>query len=218
MKKKVTAVAFLHQTVSTGEDGKLMISDNRRDRSALVVPPKCVAAPNTPALAGESRPLPPSGAIGVNFVGLGRPVAGEAGVAPMSNWNNLAGFSFNESPLVDNAGAGSGATLSLKDATSVWRTGHPNQLLDGYAASSQFKPMTLTIDHIPYTRYTMYVYLGDATLGDHVKVTVNGKTYDHTPEGTGPVGYTRITNTDSKTHQLGNFVEVTGLSGAQGKR
>lgn len=110
VKKKVTSIAFLHQTVSTSENGKQAISDNRQDSVALVVPPKPAAAPNPPdaALAGESRPAPASGAIGVHFVGLGRPVGGEAGVAPMSNWNNLAGFGFSESPLVDNAGTAVG--------------------------------------------------------------------------------------------------------------
>jgi hypothetical protein len=132
----------------------------------------------------------------------------------MSNWNNLVGFSFSESPLLDNAGASSRATLSLKDATSVWRTRHPNQLFDGYAASSQFKPMTLTIDHIPYSRYAMYIYVGDADPKDTVKATVDKKTYYYTPEGMSPAGYTAITNTGSEKCPQGNFIEIRELTGA----
>ncbi len=213
VKKKVTAVAFLHQSVSKDEDGKQAISDNRQDSVALVVPAK-PAAPSAASLAGESRPAPTAGSIGIHLNGGGRSVDGEAGVAPMSNWNNLAGFTFDDCPLINNSGANSGATFSLKDTTGVWNTGNTNQLLNGYVSSGGFKPLTLTISHIPYAQYTMYIYVGDSTLGTNAKVTVNNKTYYYAPEGSAPTGYAAITNTNSATHQMGNFVEVRGLTGA----
>ncbi len=133
----------------------------------------------------------------------------------MSNWNNVVGFRFSASPLVNNSGADSGAKFSLDGATELWRSGCANPLLNGYVASSAFKPMTLTITGIPYARYTMYVYVGDATLGDQAKATVNGKTYYYTPEGGAPVGYAAITNSNSATHQLGNYIEANGLTGGR---
>jgi S1-C subfamily serine protease len=231
LKKGVTTVSLLHQTVSIGESGKKLMSDNAVDSVVVAVPPRPVAAPATPntrgrpsmpgapnapapVVAGETRPAPTTGSVGLHFIGTGGALAGTAGVAPMNKWNNAAGYSFASQSLVDNSGAKSGATFSLDGATSVWRSNTNNPLLNGYVASSQSKPMTLTINGIPYERYTLYVYVGDATLGNQAKVTVNGKTYYYTPEGGAQVGYVAITNTNSASHQLGNFIEVEGLAGA----
>lgn len=216
LKKGITTVSLLDQTVSTDKEGHRATSDNWQDSVALAAPRPAPNIPNMPsaAVAGETRPSPVAGAIGIHFTGLGGRVTGTAGVAPMSNWNSPPGLVFAGYPLVDNSGARCGATFSIKGAASIWRSGNANHLLDGYVASSDFKPMTLTINHIPYSRYAMYVYVGDATPGNEAKVTVNGKTYYYTPEGGVPVGYAAITNTDSKTHQLGNFIEVVGLTGA----
>ena len=219
--KGVTAVSLLHQVVSIDEGGTRTIANSAVDRVALappvVKPPAVVqqpqpVKPNT-AIPHEKPVGPSAGSIGIHFIGGGSAFRGTGGVVPMNNWNNEADFSFNGSPLVDNSGANSGATFSLNGATSVWATGSGNELLNGYVASNGFNPMTLTINGIPYARYSMYVYVGDGTLGNQAKVTVNGTSYCYTPTG-GSQTYAEVTNTSADTHQLGNYVKVKGLSGA----
>ena len=48
--------------------------------------------------------------------------------------------------------------------------------------------MILTVNGIPYAQYSLYVCVGDCTLGNAGKVTVGGTTYYYTPMGGGPAG------------------------------
>ncbi len=156
---------------------------------------------------------PPAGSIGIHFIGNGSSFLGTGGVVPISNWNNESGYAFSGSLLAASNGANSGASFSLAGANSVWATGSANQLLNGYAASA-FNPMTLTLSGIPYARYSMYVYVGDSSVGNQESATINGTTYYYATEGGTPITYAAITNTTSASYQPGNYIEVDGLSGA----
>ena len=217
VKEGVTQVSLLHQVVSIDESGKRAVSKSAVKRLALAPPPRALppAANPSAVVTGQKAPAAAGGSIGIHFIGTGSPFRGTGGVVPMSNWNNEAGASFNEVALVDNSGANSGATFSLVDAVGTgWATGSRNELLNGYVSGGNFQPMTLTVKGIPYARYSIYVCVGDCTLGCAGKVIVRGTTYYYTPMGGEPVGYTQVTSTNPAMHQLGNYIEVDGLSGA----
>ena len=67
---------------------------------------------------------PGTGAISIDFVGTGTPMAASetAGVVPRSNWNMAAGANGSGLALADETGAATGATLTWS-ATSVWSLG-----------------------------------------------------------------------------------------------
>jgi S1-C subfamily serine protease len=217
LKKGITEVSLLHQSVSIDESGKRAVSESAVNRVALVLrptPPQITGNPGA-AVTGQKAAARPGGSIGIHFIGRSSPFLGTGGVVPMPSWNNEAGTTFSGVSLVDNRGAKSGATFSLVNALgSAWSTGSRNELLNGYVTSINFQPMTLTINRIPYARYSIYVYFGDALLHDDAKVTVNGTTYYYSPMGGEPVGYNRVTSTNPAVHELGNYIEAGGLSGA----
>jgi autotransporter-associated beta strand protein/parallel beta-helix repeat protein len=165
--------------------------------------------------AGGAPQSSAAGAIGIHFIGGyngATAFSGTGGVVPTSNWNNESGDAFNGTTLLNNSGNNSGATLSLNGATGVWGTGSPNQLLNGYVSVNSYNSMTLTVSNIPYACYSMYVYVGDSSVGDQEKATVNGTTYYYATEGGGPSAYTAITSTSPANYQSGNYVEVDGLT------
>ena len=153
------------------------------------------------------------GSIGVHFVGNGSSVTASAGVVAMNNWNNLSGYTFSGSTLVNNSGQNSGATFSLSGAASVWATGSANPLLNGYVYGIN-NPMTLIVSNIPYARYSIFAYVGDSTIGNQEEATINGTSYYFATEGGTPITYTAITSTSPANYQSGNYIEVDGLSGA----
>ena len=125
---------------------------------------------------------PVTGSTGIHFIGNASSFTGTGGVVPSGNWNNESGYIFSGSPLTDSSGINRGTTLSLSGASSVWSTGNTNQLLNGYAASAN-TPMTLTLTGIPYSRYSLYIYVGDSTAGNHEEATINGTSYYYATEG-----------------------------------
>ena len=157
-----------------------------------------------------------AGAIGIHFIGNvqdgGSAFTGTGGVVPMSNWNNESGTTFSGGTLAANTGANSGATFSVVGANNTWATGSANQLLNGYISVSNYNPITLTVSNIPYARYSVYVYVGDSSVGDQEKTTINGVTYYYATLGASST-YTPITSTSPANYQPGNYVEVDGLTG-----
>ncbi len=168
------------------------------------------------AVAGGVLRLQPLGigSIGIHFIGTSGNGAftGSGGVVPMSNWNSESGYSFSGTTLANNFGANSGATFSFSGASNSWATGSVNELLNGYVASTN-NPMTFTVSGIPFSRYSMFVYVGDSTVGNQEEATIHGATYYYATEGGTPVAYTAITNTSSASYQTGNYIEVDGLTG-----
>ena len=66
----------------------------------------------------------------------------------MYSWNNVTGFSFNASPLVDNTGANSGTTSRSTSRRTFGAPAVPTGF-NGYVTAHDFKPVTLTINGIP---------------------------------------------------------------------
>ena len=130
----------------------------------------------------------------------------------MSNWNSESGYVFSGTTLANNFGVNSGATFSLNGASSNWATGSANELLNGYAASS-FTPLTFTISGVPFAKYSMYVYVGDSTVGNWEQATINGSAYSFSTEGGTPITYTAIPYTGLANYPSGNYIEVDGLTG-----
>ena len=166
----------------------------------------------TAILGGELRLQVASIGIGIHFVGSGSAFPGSGGVVPLGNWNNESGYTFGGTALLDNNGNSTGAVFSLKGANSVGAANSTNQLLSGYVAVNNYNPMTLTISGIPYAQYSMFVYVGDSSVGDQEEATVNGATYYYGTAG-GASGYWAITSTNSANYQLGNYIEVDRLTG-----
>ena len=123
----------------------------------------------TAILGGESRLQVASIGIGIHFVGSGSAFPGSGGVVPLGNWNNESGYTFGGTALLDNNGNSTGAVFSLKGANSVGAANSTNQLLSGYVAVNNYNPMTLTISGIPYAQYSMFVYVGDSSVGTRKK-------------------------------------------------
>ncbi len=178
-----------------------------------------LAAPNTfpgsTTVAGGVLQLQAiaTGNIGIHFIGTSSNGAytGTGGVVPMNNWNSESGYSFSGTTLANNSGANSGATFSITGDSGTWATGSANELLNGYVATNSYNSMTLTVNGIPYSRYSLYVYVGDSSVGNQEEATVNGSRYYYATEGGTPVTYTAITNASSASYQTGNYIEVNGL-------
>ena len=166
--------------------------------------------------AGLLKLQPPAtGSIGIHFIGTSSSgsFTGTGGVVPMSHWNSESGYSFSGSTLANYYGGNSGATFSLVGATSDWKTGSTNELLNGYVSSSGSNSMTLTVNGIPYSRYSMYVYVGDSSVGNREEATINGTTYYYATEGGTLATFAAVSSTSSANYQLGNYIEVDGLAG-----
>ncbi len=153
--------------------------------------------------------LPLGNGIGIHFIGNGASVLGSAGVAPMSNWNNLSGASFSSTPVTDNNGAATTANLTTANVAGTWASGSSNQLLNGYIYSVW--GLSTTISGIPYSQYSLYAYIADSTVGNDESVTLNGSTYYYGT--TNIASYMQISNTTSGSYPTGNYVVATGLTG-----
>ncbi len=189
----------------------------KQGAGGLVLATPCTYAGSTTVAGGVLQlQAIAAGSIGIHFIGTSNngPYSGTGGVAPMSNWNSESGYSFSGTTLANNSGANSGATFSISGAAGTWATGSANELLNGYVATNGSNSMTLTVNGIPYSRYSLYVYVGDSSMGNQEEATVNGSTYYYATEGATPVTYTAITSTSSGSYQTGNYIEVDGLHGA----
>jgi autotransporter-associated beta strand protein len=163
------------------------------------------------ALAGGTLSLAGVPSIGIQFVGTGTPVNGPAGVAPISNWNNLSGFSFSNTPLVDNSGATTTATLSTSVFNEIAGVTSSNQLLSGCIAVTNSGPLTATISGIPYANYSLYAYMG--VLNECAgKIILGGTAYYY--DMTNSPNFIQVTNTTVGSYPAGNYVVATGLTGA----
>jgi fibronectin-binding autotransporter adhesin len=150
-------------------------------------------------------------AIGVHFVGYGDPVNGSAGVVPMSNWNNLTGYSYSGVHLSDNSGLTTSASLSTSGANWNFYSNSSNPLLNGYIATGG-NAISLTVTGIPYAGYSLYAYMADINAsGLNEKMTVAGTTYYYTM--TNSAAYAQVTNTTAGIYPVGNYIAATGLSG-----
>jgi autotransporter-associated beta strand protein len=112
--------------------------------------------------------------------------------------------------LSDNNGATTTANLTTVNANGPSASGSSNQLLNGYIYSVN-SPLSATITGIPYSQYSLYAYMVDATIGNSEEVIIGGKTYYFGT--TNSASYMQITNTTPGSYPTGNYAVATGLTG-----
>jgi fibronectin-binding autotransporter adhesin len=162
--------------------------------------------------------------IGIHFTGNGSAQSGSAGVVSIGNWNNFkTPVNPSNQALVDSTGAATSAAFTAAGATNNNGASHSSvQILNGFNYTNVTGgSMSVTITGIPYPIYNIFAYVVDTTAGaEDEKMTVGGATYYYTPDAgqtLNPVTstyYNQITNTTPGTYQEGNYIEVSGLSGA----
>jgi hypothetical protein len=106
-----------------------------------------------------------TGSIGIDFVGLAKPMADTevAGVVPQSHWNVAPG-AVSAAPLavVDDAGALTGATVTW-EADSGWQTpiadaAGDRRMMKGYLDNPSSAPIFVTVAGLAPRTYDVYVY------------------------------------------------------------
>jgi uncharacterized protein (DUF1800 family) len=146
--------------------------------------------------SATSKPTVFAGAIGLNFV-CSEDSAGSvpwltpAGVVPQLRWNNtlpLRNYSRPSGSTQDiispaigaiskaNGQAVPGMTVqwTSEDNSNTSNNGSANQkLLNGYLRAYQNKPVTLTVQGIPFTKYHIFAYVGGNYDGQQGSVKLN---------------------------------------------
>jgi uncharacterized protein (DUF1800 family) len=152
---------------------------------------------SNPALA-TSTPTVFTGAIGLNFVcsddpGGSVPWLTPAGVVPQLRWNNtvpLRNYSRPAGSTVDiispaasviskaNGQTVPGMTVqwTSEDNSNTSNNGSADQkLLNGYIRAYQDKPVTLTVQGIPFAKYHIFAYVGGSYDGQKASVKLNNE-------------------------------------------
>jgi hypothetical protein len=110
-------------------------------------------------------PPPASGVISINFQGsapTGMGAAETAGVVAKANWNNAAGGSRSTPlPLMTDAGASSGASVTWSAPSGTWQLPTTDQagnarMMKGYIDASASS--TVSVTGLPQAAYDVYVY------------------------------------------------------------
>jgi fibronectin-binding autotransporter adhesin len=149
--------------------------------------------------------------IGIQFVGNGNPLTGSAGVVPMSNWNSLGGYGYINTPLSDSSRAATPATLTTNGGYRLGSTGSSNQLLSGFLESNNSQ-LSATLSGIPYANYSLYAYSAFGNSGYGETMTIGGSNYYFVM--TNSASYAQVTNSNSGSFPVGNYVAASGLTGA----
>ncbi len=168
-----------------------------------------------------------NGSIGINFAtgqsGGVHNVTGTAGFVPMGNWNNVTGITGTNLPLVNSTGAGSGATLTFT-ANSNWSsningdyTNQDQQLLNSYLDSnSSASRAQVTVNNVPYSSYTAYLYVNSDTANRGQKANLlgsqTGPTYYYQTVGSGASTYQTTNNTTPSTYPTADYLVYSGLN------
>ena len=166
-------------------------------------------------LTVEAPPAAGAGTISVDFVGSSTAVMGPgetAGVVPAASWNSAAGAAqADPQPLVDNAGAATGATLTWFSPAGTWALPIADQpgsarMMRGYLDTSTTSTTTLSVAGLAPGSYDVYVYAdGDNRAFDR------GALY--TLSGPG-LATTTIALTDAaSTNFAGTFTRADGSAG-----
>jgi hypothetical protein len=115
--------------------------------------------------------------FGIHFLGnTSDNVTGNAGVVPISGWNNIANATFASGVILSSDGLTSVTlTRSGPGRASAWHSGFVadggnGSLLDGYDDVSQNNPATNVISGLAGPAYTIYLY----TAGDAARPGNNG--------------------------------------------
>lgn len=182
-----TRAAYYTPILSTAESGKqyrVVISGG----GAVVTSAAAVVTVN------PGRPPAVTPWIGANFSGGAGGVGPSGvlraddvvGVVPQSNWNNLAGATGTDVPLVDAEGAATDLVVDYTGATYVTGTGEntaENILFQGYLQNAN-GTVTATLKNVPSGNYHLIVYC--------VGFTFNA-TYEQRIELIGGGGYPAFT-------------------------
>jgi lamin tail-like protein/CotH protein len=159
-----------------------------------------------------------------------------AGVVPQANWNDLGGQSGTNLALVDDSGAGTGATVTWT-SNNTWRTDIDQtvsgdyRMMKGYLdyLDNPVTPIQVTINNIPYATYDLYVYFdgdgGDIRNGFHdvrnptTSAVIAGPIYHQDPAATHFSGtYIQVPSTSNTDQGVdtpeGNYKIFEGLTAA----
>ncbi len=125
-----------------------------------------------PVSVTVDTPAAVKGAIGVDFVGTGTPMASSeaAGVVPISHWNAASGAS-RSTPLalLDGSGAASGASVTWV-SNNTWSTLGADQpgnarMMKGYLDTTSTSSSSVTVSGLVPRAYDVYVYADGANSG-----------------------------------------------------
>jgi beta-glucanase (GH16 family) len=174
--------------------------------------------------------IPNENTISINFAGPSTSPLQPASVAGApgytgSNWNVFTGAGSSTPTLLKNAAGSTAAGVTMKSFSSVMA-----YLIDSaadltpdeelFAAVNQSYSAgtpTLNVNGIPYTNYSVVVYLESDSSGRTGSVSVSGSpvTYYYSTVGGGnqPASYILVTSTTAGAYTPGNYVVFTGLSG-----
>ena len=160
-----------------------------------------------------SNATPGAGAISIDFVGSGVPMASTeiAGIVPRSNWNEAAGANGSGMALVDETGTTSTANLAWS-SSSVFKLPTRNtpgnfRMMNGYLDTvGQNAIVTVTGLPANSTGYDIYVYADGANSG-----ATRNSTYQISGAG---ITTTSINLTDAPhTNFSGTYVQANSSNG-----
>jgi hypothetical protein len=151
--------------------------------------------------------------------------AGAPGYAA-ANWNVFTGASQSTSSLLKDSTGSTAAGVTLSSFASATDTLIDSgtgltadqklfaAIIQAYYAGSP----AVTISSIPYSSYSVVVYLESDQTGRTGTVSLSGSstTYYYSTEGGGnqPTSYVQVTSTSSSNYMTGNYVVFTNQSGS----
>jgi hypothetical protein len=167
----------------------------------------------TPLVVDVSTAPAGLGAIGIDFVGSGTPMAAaeRAGVVPQSRWNNAAGASsLTAIALVDESGAATGARAAWT-AAWTWSTPAADQpgnarLMKGYLDTSNTSTTTIAVDGLILRSYDVYIY-ADGANGTFTRTAA------YTISGPGIATATATLGDAAGTNFSGTFTQADNSNG-----
>jgi fibronectin-binding autotransporter adhesin len=151
-------------------------------------------------------------------------VTGSAGVLPVSGWNNYADTATTGTPgtaLTDNNGNSTTATLASYNSTNAYSvyggsqsTGNANLLNSYLDNSSTSNTDFVTINGIPYSKYSVIAYFGSDTAGRGGHVTIGSTSYYYKTTGSNGAVFAQTTATSSASEPTANYAVFNTQSGA----
>jgi hypothetical protein len=146
------------------------------------------------------------------------------GVVPQANWNNVAGATVTEAPLLDAQGTATPATISYAARTYFTGTGEntaEDVLFQGYLHNANAS-VVVSLNHLPAGGYDLYAYgVGftyNATYEQSMTVTGSG-TYptfhvraEHSTDySAAPALFRLMSSVNANAREQGNYVVFRGV-------
>jgi hypothetical protein len=149
-----------------------------------------------------------------------------AGSYKAADWNVAPGGSSSTATLLHDASGSTSAGVNLASynstaASTISEPSSPTgdqELFEGYIQSPYTGLPSVSLSNIPFSNYTLVVYVESDSGGRTGCVSTSGsptKYYYSTEGGANqPASYVQITSTTSGTYTTGNYVVFTGLNGS----